>query len=240
MVLYRSLRFVVPIVVALALVLSSTVTHASENKRTLSLAASGTVKAAPDMVSISTGVTSEGQTARDALSKNTSAMTQVVDALRAAGIEPKDIQTTNFSVSPIYERKKQNEAAFITGYRVNNSVNITVRDIKKLGDVLDKTVEAGANTIDSIQFGIGDPEKVKDEARKLAMQTAIDNAKLYAEAAGVELGPAIKITETGSQIPRPLQARTASAPMMAEAAPVPVEGGTMSIEAKVQVIWELR
>lgn len=240
MVLYRSLRFVVPTVVALALVLSSTVTHASENKRTLSLTASGTVKAAPDMVSISTGATSEGQTARDALSKNTSAMTQVVDALKAAGIEPKDIQTTNFSVSPIYERKKQNEAAFITGYRVNNSVNITVRDIKKLGDVLDKTVEAGANTIDSIQFGIVDSEKMKDEARKLAMQNAIDNAKLYAEAAGVELGPVIKITETGSQIPRPLQARTASAPMMAEAAPVPLEGGTMSIEAKVQVIWELR
>ncbi len=240
MVLNRSFRFVVPTLAALALLLPSTATDASESKRTLSLAASGTVKTVPDMVSISTGVTSEGQTARDALSKNTAAMTLVVDALKAAGIEPKDIQTTNFSVSPIYERKKQNEAAFITGYRVSNSVAITVRNIKKLGEVLDKTVGAGANTIDSIQFGVADPEKMKDEARRLAMQNAIDNAKLYAEAAGVELGPVIKITESGSHIPRPLQARAAAAPMMAEAAPVPVEGGTLSIETKVQVVWELR
>ena len=240
MVLYRSLRFVVPTLAALALALPSTATDASENKRTLSLAASGTVKTAPDMVSISTGVTSEGQTANDALSKNTAAMTEVVDTLKAAGIEPKDIQTTNFSVSPIYERKNENEASFITGYRVSNSVNITVRDIKKLGDVLDKTVAAGANTIDSIQFGVADPEKMKDEARKLAMQNAIENAKLYAEAAGVELGPVIKITESGDFMPRPLGARAAAAPMMADSAPVPVEGGTLSIEAKVQVIWELR
>jgi uncharacterized protein YggE len=240
MVLYRSLRFVVPTLAALALVLPSTATNASENKRTLSLAASGTLKTAPDMVSISTGVTSEGQTANDALSKNTAAMTEVVDTLKAAGIEPKDIQTTNFSVSPIYERKNENEASFITGYRVSNSVSITVRDIKKLGDVLDKTVAAGANTIDSIQFRVADPEKMKDEARKLAMQNAIDNAKLFAEAAGVELGPVIKITESGDFVPRPLRARGAAAPMMAQAAPVPVEGGTLSIEAKVQVIWELR
>jgi uncharacterized protein YggE len=240
MVLYRSLRFVVPTLAALALILPSTATNASENKRTLSLTGSDTVKTAPDMVSISTGVTSEGQTANDALSKNTAAMTEVVNTLKSAGIEPKDIQTTNFSVSPIYERKKENEASFITGYRVSNSVNITVRDIKKLGDVLDKTVAAGANTIDSIQFGVAESEKMKDKARKLAMQNAIDNAKLYAEAAGMELGPVIKITESGDFTPRPLRARAAAAPIMAESAPVPVEGGTMSIEAKVQVIWELR
>jgi len=168
-------------------------------------------------------------------------MTKVVDTLKGADVEPKDIQTTDFSVSPIYERKsKESSATFITGYRVSNSVNITVRDIKKLGDVLDKVVQAGANQIGAISFGVAEPEKMKDEARKLAMQNAIGNAKLYAETAGVELGPVIKITESGDYTPRPYRAMRAAAPMMAESAPVPVEGGTMSVEAKVQVTWELR
>lgn len=234
----RPLRMLVPALAALAAVLPLSA-PAAAGQRTISLSASGTVKAAPDMVSISTGVTSEGQTAQDALSKNTDAMTKVVDTLKGAGLEPKDIQTTDFSVSPVYERKKDEQAAFITGYRVSNNVNITVHDIDKLGDVLDKVVQAGANQIGSISFGIADPEKMKDEARKLAMNNAIDNAKLYTKTAGVELGPVIKIVESGGYTPRPYRAM-AAAPMMAEAKAVPVEGGTMSVEAKVQVTWELR
>ena len=235
----RPLRILVPALAVLAAALPLS-TPAAAAKRMISLSASGTVKATPDMASISTGVTSEGQTAQNALSKNTDAMTKVVDTLKGAGLEPKDIQTTDFSVSPIYERKKDEEATFITGYRVNNNVNITVRDIDKLGDVLDKVVRAGANQIGSISFGIAEPEKMKDEARKLAMKNAIGNAKLYAETAGVELGPVIKITESGNYTPRPYRAMAAAAPMMAEAKQVPVEGGTMSVEAKVEVTWELR
>ena len=79
-------------------------------KRTLSLSATGSVKTTPDKVDITTGVTSEGQSARDALDKNTEAMTKVVDGLKAAGIAPKDIQTTNFSISPVYEKKRQGHA----------------------------------------------------------------------------------------------------------------------------------
>lgn len=235
----RPLRMLVPAIAVLAAALPLSASAAGA-KRTITLSASGTVKAAPDMASISTGVTSEGQTAQDALSKNTDAMTNVVSTLKEAGLKAKDIQTTDFNVSPVYERKKDEQAAFRTGYRVSNNVNITVRDIDKLGDVLDKVVQAGANEINSISFGIAEPEKMKDEARRLAMTNAIDNAKLYAEAAGVELGPVVKITESGDYTPRPYRAMAAAAPMMAEAKQVPVEGGTMSVEAKVQVSWELR
>ena len=240
MILSRPLRTLVPALAVLTALLPLSATAVAAAKRTISLSATGTVKASPDMASISTGVTSEGQTAQAALSKNTEAMTKVADTLKGARVEAKDIQTTDFSVSPIYERKKDEQAAFITGYRVSNNVNIAVRDIEKLGDVLDKAVRAGANQIGSISFGIAEPEKMKDEARKLAMQNAIDNAKLYAEAAGVELGPVIKITETGDFVPRPYRTMAAAAPMMAEAKEVPVEGGTMSVESKVQVTWELR
>lgn len=237
MTLATSLRIVLPALAVLAASAPLTAT-AAPLKRTISLAATGLVKATPDMASITTGVTTEGQTAQAALSKNTAAMTGVIDTLKEAGIEAKDIQTSDFNVSPVYEQRKNGQAAFITGYRVSNKVHITVRDTKRLGEVLDKAVKAGANQIGSIGFGIAAPEKLKDEARKLAMRNAIDNAKLYADAAGVELGPVVSIAEEGGYAPRPLNAR--AAPMMAESAPVPVEGGTLTVEAKIRVTWELR
>ncbi len=207
-------------------------------KRTISLSATGTVKATPDKVDITTGVTSEGQTAGDALAKNTEAMIKVVDGLKKAGIDPKDIQTTNFSVSPVYEQKKQGQAAFITGYRVTNKVHIVVRDTKKLGEILDTVVRLGANQIGAINFGISKPEALKDEARKQAMRNAEENAKLYTETAGVELGPVITITEeNGGYMPRPA---AVSARMESMQADVPIEAGTTAIQARIRVTWELR
>ena len=125
--------------------------HDEPQKRTISLVATGAVKATPDKVDISTGVTSEAKSAREALDQNTEAMAKVVEALKVDGIEPKDIQTTNFSVSPVYEQRKEGTAPFVAGYRVTNAVRITVRDTKKLGAILDKVVSLGANQVDSIE-----------------------------------------------------------------------------------------
>jgi len=233
-------RYIAPM---LALLASAVAAQAPEaladepDKRTISLSATGAVKTTPDKVDITTGVTTEGQTARDALDKNTDAMAKVVDGLKAAGIAPKDIQTTDFSVSPIYEQRKEGKAAFITGYRVSNQVHITVHDTGKLGEILDKVVSLGANQIGSIAFGLSEPEALKDEARKEAMRKAIADAKLYAEAAGVELGPVLSITEEdGGYMPRYAEA---AAPM-AMAKDVPIEAGTATVQVKIRVTWELR
>lgn len=231
------LRMLVPAIAVIAATFPLSAA-AAPAARTIELAGSGTVRAIPDTVSISTGVTAEGQTAQDALSKNTDAMTKVVEGLKEAGIDAKDIQTSNFNVSPIYEQKKEGQGAFITGYRVSNQVQITVRDTEKLGPVLDKAVSAGANQIDSISFSISEPEKLKDEARRTAMRNAIDNAKLYADTAGVELGPVVSIREGGDMTPRPFRADAVQ--MMAMEKAVPVEAGTLSIDANVHVTWELR
>ena len=239
MTLTSSYKFILPALALLASVLPiDAPAYADEpNKRTISLAATGAVKTTPDKVDISTGVTTEGQTARAALDKNTEAMSKVVDGLKAAGIAPKDIQTTNFSISPVYEQRKQGQAAFITGYRVTNKVHITVRDTKKLGDILDKAVSLGANQVGSISFGVSEPESLKDEARKQAMRNAIANAQLYAETAGVELGPVLTIAEEdGGYIPRYAEA---AAPM-AMAKDVPIEAGTATVQVRLRVTWELR
>lgn len=210
--------------------------HDEPDKRTISLSASGAVKTTPDKVDISTGVTTEARTAREALDQNTEAMTKVVEALKADGIDAKDIQTVNFSVGPVYEQRTDNKPPAVVGYRVTNQVRITLHDIKKLGAILDKVVTLGSNQIDSIEFGVEEPEALKDAARKLALKNVTDNAKLYAEAAGVGLGQILSITEEESSY-QPRYAPMAT--RMDSAKEVPIEAGTASVEVRVRVSWEL-
>jgi uncharacterized protein YggE len=214
--------------------------HDQPEKRMISLSASGIVKTTPDMVEIAAGVTSEAPSARAALDKNTEAMAKVVETLKAEGIEPKDIQTANFSVGPIYEQRPYDrpdgKAPAVVGYRVTNQVRITLRDTGKLGAILDKVVSLGANQIDSIEFGVSEPEALKDEARKLALKNVTDNAKLYAEAAGVALGPILSIAEEESSY-QPRYMERAAATMDAKA--VPIEAGTAAVEVRVRVNWEI-
>jgi hypothetical protein len=226
-------------VVALALLQAAPArAHDAPDKRTLSLSASGAIKTTPDKVDISTGVTSEAKTAREALDQNSAAMTKVVEALKTDGIDPKDIQTTNFSVNPIYDQRPYDKptAPVVIGYRVTNQVRITLHDTKKLGAILDKVVSLGANQIDSIEFGVEEPEALMDEARKLALKNVTDNARLYAEAAGVGLGPILTISEEENAY----QPRFAAAPARMEMAKdVPIEAGTATVEMRVRVTWEI-
>lgn len=209
---------------------------AAERHRTLSLSATGTVSAKPDIAEISTGVVSDAKTARDALSANNDAMAKIITALKAAGVKDTDIQTSNFSVSPRYLHRK-NEAAIVVGYKVSNSVRIIVRDIAKLGKILDQVVTLGSNQINSINFSIANTAELLNEARKKAMASAIAKAKLYAEASGATLGKVLTINEqTFNNTPRPVFARA----MKMEAAPaVPIEAGEQELQIRVSVSWEL-
>jgi len=206
-------------------------------KRTITINGKGSVKAAPDKVSVSAGVESQAPTAKEALAKNTAAMTKVVETLKAAGIDPKDIQTTTFNVGPRYDTSDDGKPPRIVGYSVINSVFVTTHDLDKLGTILDQLVSAGANSIGGISFDIDKPEEKQNEARKAAMADAIAKAKLYVEAAGAELGPVMTITEQGGYVPRSM-----GAPMMEATAskPVPIEPGTESVDIEVQVTWELK
>jgi uncharacterized protein YggE len=206
----------------------------NDNKRIISLAATGSIKTAPDKVDISTGVTSQAPSAKDALTKNSAAMSQVIDALKGEGLDPKDIQTTNFSVQPVYEERKQGRAPAIIAYQVTNSVRITVHDTAKLGAILDKVVTLGANDVGSIEFGISDPKALKDEARKQAVSQATTDAKLYAEAVGGTLGKVLAIAEDEGMV-----VTRYAAPVEMAAKAVPIESGTATVEVRVRMTFEL-
>lgn len=215
----------------------SPATAAEDKARTITLTGTGSVTARPDIVHISTGVASDAKTAGAALSANTASMSKVISQLKAQGLEAKDIQTTDFSVQPRYRHYKDGQPATIIGYRVVNSVRITVRDISKLGAILDKVVTLGSNQIGGIRFSVSNAEKLKDTARRNAMADAIRKAEIYAAAAGVKLGQVKNISESfTSRPPRPVFARAA---MRAEAASVPIEAGEQSLEVRVNVSWEL-
>lgn len=206
--------------------------------RTVTVTASENVSMKPDLVMIQAGVVSEDVTAATALKKNTAAMSFVLEELKKSGIEDKDLQTRNFNVQPRY-RYVKNEAPSIEGYRVTNSLSVRVRDLKKLGEILDKVVSLGSNQISNIRFDVSNADKVKDEARKAAIESAKRKAQLFAEAAGAELGAIQSISET-TQHSQPRPFGMAEASMRRKSAPVPIAAGEQTLTVRVNTVWALK
>lgn len=225
-------------VLAASLLLALTTPLRAEDKpmdRLITVSASGYAYAEPDQARLSAGVTAEADSAEAALSANTELMRKVVDGLKEAGIDAKDIQTSNFNVEPRYTNPRDGSSPAINGYRVSNQVGILVRDLKSLGGLLDKLVSLGANQVYGLAFEVSKQETLKDEARKDAIANARRRAELLAAAAGSKVDEVMTISEESSYGgPRPMAMRAAKA----EAAPI--ESGTETLEARVTVTWKLK
>lgn len=204
--------------------------------RTLSMAGHGEVKAAPDQVEITAGASTAAPSAAAALSANTVRMKTIFNALQKLGVPEKNIQTSNFSVSPQYTGGANNEAPRLTGYQVNNSVSVRLDDVSRLGAALDALVSAGANQMNGISFSIKDPAPMLTQARIQAVADARQRAETYAKAAGVTLGPVLAISEGGNDTPRPV---FRAAPMAFAAKAVPVAAGEESVSADISIVWEI-
>lgn len=226
--------------VALLLALPAGLAPASAwalERPSLSVDGRGVVEVAPDMAVIILGVTAQGKQAREALNLNTSRMTETLRVLQEAGIAPRDVQTQNLSLNPVWNRPRdgQDTPPEITGFQARNVVTVRVRDLEKLGGILDAVVSAGANEFQGLSFGLQDPEETKDEARRRAVADARRKAELYAQAAGQELGQLVSMTEAADRgAPRPMMME-----MARSAGPTPVAEGELSVEAGVSVIYEL-
>lgn len=233
-------RFATLIATALLLGGATMPLHAEDKpmERIITVSASATVSAMPDQATISSGVMSEAKTAKDALAANTAAMKKMIFDLKFKGIDDKDIQTSQFNVEPVYVYPKDGQPPVVTGYRVNNMMSVRVRDLDKLGGVLDQMVSLGANQMNGIAFHVSQMETLKDEARKEAMANALRRAKLLAAASGAEVGEVMQIAEeTFMPGPQPVMFGRAKA-MAAEA--VPVERGSQDLEARVTATWRLK
>jgi uncharacterized protein len=208
-------------------------------ERTITVSGIGNVVVEPDIAHITLGVIAEADSAKIALEKNTAAMKAIVDALKARGLPPKDIQTSNFSINPRYRQPtKGGDQPVINGYQVQNTVRITVRDIAALGPILDQVIQLGSNQVHGIGFEVSKAEVLRDDARKAAVANARHKADLYATAAGVKLGRVLAIEEAGVQpVHRPMY-KNARASMSADSAP-PIEAGSQRLDAHVTVTFAL-
>lgn len=213
--------------------------HATDTppQRTITITGEGEAVGVPDIAWIDTGVVTEGKTAAAALAANTAAMEAVFKGLEEAGIEKRDMQTSQFSVYPVYEQmepRDRPQTPKIGGYRVANQLTVKVRDLDALGGILDKVVTLGSNQLSGIRFSIDKPEPLLDEARQKAVADALRKAKLYAGAAGVALGQIMSISEGGVSYPQPVYAKQMMA--MERDASVPVAAGEQTLSANVTLV----
>lgn len=233
----RSTLLVAALVSAIAMTDPTQAQDRQAFERTVTVSATGSVNAAPDVASISTGVATDGVTAREALDGNNKTMRELIEGLKALGLEAKDIRTTNVSVEPRHQHFKDGRPPAVVGYRVVNQVRLVQRNIARLGETLDRSITLGANQLGGISFEISNAEQLKDNARKQAMDNALRRAQLYASAAGAQVDRVLTISETvfGVPGPRPLQATR-----MAMAEAVPVEPGEQALSVTVHVTWALK
>lgn len=191
---------------------------------TIIVSGEGDAAIAPDMAVLSLSVVREAETAAEALKANSQAMAEVIADLKAKSIADRDIQTSAFSVDPLYRQDKADddtyEAPVIVGYRVTNGLTLRVRDLTMLGGLIDAAVKLGVNQGGGITFTNDNPEAAITEARKKAVAEAMEKAKVLTEAAGVKLGRVIEISENFARpMPQPMY-RAAMAKEMADAAPI--------------------
>ncbi|MFN3213458.1 MAG: SIMPL domain-containing protein [Henriciella sp.] len=206
---------------------------------TLSISAEGSVNREPDIAFLNAGVQTQGETAQTAMSANATAMNGVFEALEAANVDRKDMQTSNFSLQPQYDysNRQSGQPPRLTGYQASNQLTVRVRDLDTLGETMDALVSAGGNTFSGLRFALEDDRAAKNAARDIAMKEAIARAELYAAASGYEVARVVTISESGGYSPQPMammaQARSAESS-------TPIASGEVGYSVSVNVTFELR
>lgn len=229
-------------VIALALLVSACAPAASsQDAPTLSVSGNGESFLAPDIAYIYVGVHTEAPTAAEAVDENTAQTEELISAIQDFGVDPKDIRTSNFSIWPMDRYDPATGAP--TGektYVADNTVFVTVRDLDSLGDLLDTAVQAGANTVNSVQFDVENKDEAMKEARVDAMNNAEQQAQELAAAAGLTLGEIKSISFVDNQYPV-FDGKGGGGGVAAEAAAaVPIQPGQLSFVATVNVTYELQ
>jgi uncharacterized protein YggE len=206
-------------------------------RRVINISGQGTVKASPDIAYITLGVINEDANAKVAQKKNAEEMSKLMSAIKNSGIKDEDIKTISYNIYPKYDYDKNTGISKIIGYSVNNTVQVTVRDILKTGTIIDIAAENGANTSGGISFSLSNYEEYYNDALKAAVENAKNKAGSIADVLGVSLKLPISITEN-SGYQQPIYYKSMDNALAAEMASTPIESGIIEIKASVSVVYE--
>lgn len=206
---------------------------------TITVVGEAKVSAVPDSAVLSTGVVTAGKTADEALAANSKAVSALIETIKGAGIEQRDIATSQFSLQPQYApvQNGQKEAPRLIGFEVRNAVRITVRDLNALGPLLDKMVQAGANQASGLSFILSNHAKLAQDARVAAVKDAMEQANVVAGAAGLRLVRIVSVTPDADGaspiMPAPMLMRADAARMA-----VPVEAGEIEVRGRATIVYD--
>ena len=242
----RSLR---PLLLALSLALGATTMTAHAQNAAgyavpsdgtlLSVSANADASRVPDVATISAGVVTQAVDGNAAMRQNAEQMNKVIAAIKQAGIADRDVQTSGVNLNPQY-KYGDNQPPTITGYQAMNNVNVVVRDINKLGKIMDALVATGANQINGPTFDLdeGKKEAAYDEARRAAVEKAQARAEMYAKTLGKKVRRIVSISEGGSFAPpRPMPMMAMKAMDRAES--TPISPGENVLSVNLDVVFEL-
>lgn len=205
----------------------------------LDVTASGEVTRVPDLAIISAGVVTKAATAGSALQQAATRMQRVRAALKAAGVEDRDIQTSNISLNPEY-RYVNNQPPQLTGYSATNTVTVRFRDIANAGKILDALVKEGANQINGPTLTIDKPEAALDEARAQAIAKGRARAELYARSMGLRIVRVVAVSESGWSHPVPPPMPMMERGMVAQAADSKIDPGEQKLQVNLSMTFELQ
>ena len=228
-----------------------------QNTYQITVTGQGKVYAKPDVALISLGVTAQATTVAEVTKSNTEKMNAVITAIKALKIDEKDIQTTNYSLSPVYEDSYVSYPSAISsmpvsemmvrktpnlkGYKLEQNVQVKIRDFTKIGDVLSKSTIAGANLVGDLQFTIDNPEQFKDQARAKAIAEAKANAGNLAKESGVKLGKIINVYENYNYPVAYSSAKMGMGGGVADSASVPtIQPGQQEINITINLTYQVK
>jgi uncharacterized protein len=201
----------------------------------ISVTGQGEVSASPDMARLSLGVTTQDKDAAKAVSENAKLSQKIIGAIAGAGIARKDIQTSQYSLQAMFDYKQSPPK--LTGYQASNVVSVTIRDLSKVGNIIDQSIAAGANNVQGVSFEIENDSVLRDDALKQAAKAASTKAHVIAEALGVKLGGLRAANENVARPSYPIaHARMEAA---APAPETPVLPGQITITATVSLVYDI-
>lgn len=217
---------------------TKTTVQQSNEQQGISVSGSGSVLGEPDIALVMLGVEANADSVGAARQQAADSMNAMLDALKAGGVKEEDLQTTNFSVQPRYDYSNNRQT--LLGFTVSNLVTAKIRNIDDTGDLVDAAIKAGGNLsrVQNLQFTIDDPAALQDEARREAMADARSKAETLADAAGVGLGDARSISESGGPVAIAFDQRQLQLGELSQAAS-PIQVGELEVRVDVQVIYGL-
>lgn len=208
-------------------------------QKAISVNAEGSVKVKPDLAYINVGVQTQNESSKAAQQDNAAKMSRVMEVLKELKIADSDIKTAQYSIYPIETYSEKDQRSYITGYRVINNLEITIRDISKVGAVIDAVASKDANTISNIRFTVADPEKYYLQALENATVKAKAKANVLAKQFGIKISLPSQINETGGgYYPPVIYSQMDSYKAMEGAAPATaISSGELEIKASVGLIY---